>query len=87
MICGTFPSALSPGLLKKNRHYAASYLIEVIVGFSFLQIETLLLLRRKTCQHLIEDVIVPLIFGLKQTETMYLSRYKQKKTQEATTSA
>lgn len=85
MICRTFQSALSPRSLK-NGHYAASYLVEVIVGFSFLQIETLLLLRRKTCQHLIEDVIVPLIFGLKQTETICLSRCKHRKPQEATTS-
>lgn len=45
------------------------YLVEVIVGFSILQVESLFLLRRKTCQHLVEDVIVPLIFGLKQTST------------------
>lgn len=43
------------------------HLIEIVVGFRFLQIEGLSLLRRKTCQHLIENVIVPLIFGLKQT--------------------
>lgn len=46
----------------------AAHLVEVIVGLSFLQIERLPLLRGKTCQHLVEDVIVPLILGLtKQT--------------------
>ncbi len=41
------------------------YLVEVIVGLSLLKIESLPLLRGETCQHLVEDVIVPLIFGLK----------------------
>lgn len=46
----------------------AAHLVEVIVGLSFLQIERLPLLRGKTRQHLVEDVIVPLILGLtKQT--------------------
>lgn len=45
-----------------------AHLIEVIVGLSFLQIERLPLLRGKTCQHLVEDVVVPLVLGLtKQT--------------------
>lgn len=44
--------------------YSSKHLIQIVVSLSFLQIEWALLIRRKTCQHLIEDVIVPLRFGL-----------------------
>lgn len=40
------------------------HLIEIVVSLSFLQVQRVLLMRRKACQHLIEDVIVPLWFGL-----------------------
>lgn len=50
--------------LQKTHDHETFYLVEIIVGLSFLQIESLLLMRWETGQHLIEDVIIPLIFGL-----------------------
>lgn len=58
------PFLQSPESTKDCASLCLSNLVEVIVGLSLLQIESLPLLRGNTCQHLIEDVIVPLIFGL-----------------------
>lgn len=40
--------------------FESEHLIEIVVSLSFLQVQRVLLMRRKACQHLIEDVIVPL---------------------------
>lgn len=46
------------------------YLVQIIVGLSVLQIERLLLLRGKACQHLIEDVIISLTVGLMEKHVL-----------------
>lgn len=46
---------------------ACSHLVEIVVGLSILQIKRALLVRRKARQHLVEDVVVSLWFGLTTT--------------------
>lgn len=41
-----------------------THLIQIVVSLSFLQVQRALIVRRKTCQHLVEDVVVSLRFGL-----------------------
>lgn len=56
---------------------SAPHLIQIIIGLSFLQVQRALLLWRKTCQHLVEDVVVPLRFGLRTNKHTDTRRRRQ----------
>lgn len=58
--------------------YFYEHLIQIVVSLSLLQIQRALLVRRETRQHLIEDVIVSLRFGLKMKTHTQSKHHMQK---------